>query len=444
MPLQFDTSYAQPFLPTDWLSRRHDALSHAQAQLETGSGAGGSYTGWVTLPQRFDPAELSRIKAVAAQIRAQSDALVVIGIGGSYLGARAVLELLRSPHYNLLERPQIFFAGNSLSPDAFADLRLLLRDKNISLNVISKSGTTVETSAAFLLLRELMAERYSPEEIRARTFVTTDPTEGALRKLCIAEGCASFPIPPDIGGRYSVLTPVGLLPLAVAGIDIDTLLAGAASMRQELRLAGEDNPAWQYAAARQALWEAGKSVELLVAYEPHFRCFGEWWKQLFGESEGKDGRGIFPATAEFCADLHSMGQYIQEGTPLLFETLVRFEQSRSKVKLPDKLPPHSAQEFMRGKDLHGLGEQALFGTLLAHVDGGVPNLLLSLSERNAEDVGRLIYFFQYACALGAYLQNQNPFDQPGVEAYKHNMLALLGAPGLEEWRRRLEERLCVL
>lgn len=441
MPLQFDASYASHDLPADWLSARYEALSRAQAQLETGSGAGAAFTGWVSLPQRFDPMELSRIKAVAAQIRAQSEALVVVGIGGSYLGARAALELLRSPNYNLLERPQIFFAGNSLSPDAFTELRALLRDKNFSINVISKSGTTVETSAAFLLLHELMAERYSPEEIRARTFLTTDPSEGTLRALCRTEGYAAFEIPPDVGGRYSVLTAVGLLPLAVAGIDIDAMIQGASKMRSELLLPGEENPAWQYAAARQALQESGKCVELLVSYEPHFRCFGEWFKQLFSESEGKRGHGLFPATAEFCADLHSMGQFIQDGSPILFETLVRFHASQSSVRLPDKLPPGSAQDFMRGKDLQTLSDQALRGTLLAHVDGGVPNLLITLHERSPEELGRLIYFFQYACALGAYLQELNPFDQPGVENYKRNMQALLGAPGLESLRSSLEERL---
>lgn len=442
MPLQFDPSHSNAFLPTDWLSSRQDALARAQAKLETGSGAGGEFTGWVSLPQRQDPAELLRIKAVSAQIRAQSDALVVIGIGGSYLGARAVLELLRSPNHNLTDRPQIFFAGNSLSADAWNDLRLLLKDKNFSVNVISKSGTTVETSAAFLLLRQLMSERYSPEEVRARIFITTDQTEGALRRLANAEGFASFPIPADIGGRYSLLTAVGLLPLAVAGIDIEKLLSGALQMRQELLRPGDLNPAFQYAAARHAFWELHKSVELLVSYEPYFHCFGEWWKQLFGESEGKGGLGLFPATAEFCADLHSMGQYIQEGSHLLFETIVSFDQPHTSAPLPDNVPPNSSLDFLGGCDLHFLSRQALRGTLIAHVDGGVPNLLIRLSERSAEEVGRLIYFFQYSCAISAYLLDVNPFDQPGVEAYKHNMLALLGQPGLEAERKTLEARFC--
>ncbi len=440
MPLRFDASHSHTLLPPDWLSSRLDALSQAQAQIETGSGQGGELTGWVNLPLLIDHAELFRLKSVAAQIRAQSDVLVVIGIGGSYLGARAVLELLRSPNHNLTDRPQVFFAGSTLSPDAWTDLRAILDGKNVSMNVISKSGTTVETSAAFLLLREWMAQRYSPEELRSRIFVTTDPASGALRDMANREGYASFSIPSNIGGRYSVLTPVGLLPLAVAGIDIDALLSGAAQMRQELRKPGQDNLAWQYAAARHACLMQGFSVELLVSYEPYFRCFGEWWKQLFGESEGKCGCGLFPATAEFCADLHSMGQYIQDGSRILFETVVFFDTPQSQTILPDRVVPDHTPDFLRGRDLKDLAKQAFRGTLLAHVDGGVPNLLIRLSERTEEEVGQLIYFFQYACALGAYLLGVNPFDQPGVEAYKRNMLALLGQPGLEDERQTLEAR----
>lgn len=440
MPLRFDASHSHALLPSDWLSARLDTLAQAQAQLETGSGKGGELTGWVNLPLCVDHAELLRIKAVAAQIRAQSDVLVVVGIGGSYLGSRAVLELLRSPQHNLTDRPQIFFAGSSLSSDAWDNLRTLLKNKNFSVNVVSKSGTTVETSAAFLLLREWMAERYSPEELRTRIFITTDPSSGALRELANSEGLASFSIPSNIGGRYSVLTPVGLLPLAVAGIDIDALLAGASQMRQELRRPGQDNPAWQYAAARHACLEMGLSVELLVSYEPYFRCFGEWWKQLFGESEGKCGRGLFPATAEFCADLHSMGQYIQDGSRVLFETIVLFDSPHSHTVLPDRVIPKHTPDILRGRAINDLAKQAFRGTLLAHVDGGVPNLLIQLSNRTADEVGQLIYFFQYACALGAYLLEVNPFDQPGVEAYKRNMLALLGQPGLEDERQALEAR----
>ncbi len=439
MPLTFDVSHSSSFLPEDWLSARLERLQRVQTQLEEGSGPGGEYCGWVSLPETIDANDLLRIKAAAAQIRAQSDVLVVIGIGGSYLGARAVLELLRSPHHNLLDRPQIFFAGNSLSADHWHELRSLLQGKDITLNVISKSGATIETSAAYLLLHQLMAERYDAEQLRQRIFVTTDPKSGALRTLADTQDFVSFPIPPNVGGRYSVLTPVGLLPLAVAGLNIDALLGGALHMRQSLCRPGADNPAFQYAAARHALHEQGKAVELLVSYEPAFRCFGEWWKQLFGESEGKQGRGLFPATAEFCADLHSMGQYIQDGARILFETVVRFEEDRTSAPLPT--PIDQAQALLKGRDLHALSQEAFRGTLLAHVDGGVPNLLLSLRCRNEEEVGRLIYFFQYACALSAYLLELNPFNQPGVEDYKRNMRALLGEVGLEEEREALLRRL---
>lgn len=439
MPLTFDPSHSSAFLPADWFSSRQERLSKAQQQLEDRSGPGGDYCGWVSLPEMVGANDLLRLKAAAAQIRAQSDALVVIGIGGSYLGARAVLELLRSPNHNLLDRPQIFFAGNSLSADSWQELRSLLQGKDITLNVISKSGTTIETSAAYLLLYHLMAERYDPEQLRQRIFVTTDPQQGALRALANEHGFTCFDIPPDIGGRYSVLTPVGLLPLAVAGVNIDSLLSGALHMRQSLRQPAADHPAFLYAAARCALYEQGKAVELLVSYEPAFRCFGEWWKQLFGESEGKQGHGLFPATAEFCADLHSMGQYIQDGARILFETVVTFAEDRASAPLPP--PIDQTQALLRGRDLHTLAQEAFRGTLLAHVDGGVPNLLLGLSGRTEEDVGRLIYFFQYACALSAYLLGLNPFDQPGVEAYKRNMRALLGEAGLEQERDALLQRL---
>ncbi|MDF2839223.1 MAG: glucose-6-phosphate isomerase, partial [Evtepia sp.] len=388
--------------------------------------------------------ELSHIKAAAQQIRNQSDVLVVVGIGGSYLGARAVLELLRSPNYNLMERnaPQIFFAGNTLSSDAWNDLRLLLHNKDVSINVISKSGTTIETSAAFLLLRNLLAEKYSPEELRKRIYVTTDPEHGILKQMAETEGYDTFAIPCDIGGRYSVLTAVGLLPIAVSGIDIDDLLEGAKQMREILSHPGEHNPAWQYAAARHALYGQGKQVELLASHDPYFRCFGEWWKQLFGESEGKNGCGLFPATAEFSADLHSMGQYIQDGQRILLETVLHFDNSLTHCPLPKTPDANSGLAFLQGQDLQEVSQQAFRGTLLAHVDGGVPNLLIRLSRRCPEDVGRLIYFFQYACGLSAYLLKVNPFDQPGVEAYKMNMLALLGRPGLEKQRETLEARFC--
>ena len=441
MPLTFDVRNALPFLPSDWLSARLEALSHAQHMLETGDGPGGAYTGWVSLPEDFDPAVLAAIKDAAARLQRQSQVLVVVGIGGSYLGARSVLELIASPNYNLLARdtPQVFFAGQTLSPDALNELLVLLEGKDFSVNVISKSGTTMETSAAFLRLQDLLEARYGTDGARQRIFVTTDTHEGPLRETALSMGYEVFPLPGNIGGRYSVLTAVGLLPLAACGIDIDALLAGALELRRLLKQPGPDNPAWQYAAARHALYRGGKQIEILVSYEPAFRQLGEWWKQLFGESEGKEGRGLFPSTAEFSADLHSMGQYIQEGPRHLFETVVWFEACQGPCPLPLRAR-EDGLSFLRGQDLHHVARQAFWGTLCAHVDGGVPNLLLCLSDRSAASVGGLLYFFQYACALSAYLLEVNPFDQPGVEAYKRNIQALLGKPGLEDLQQALTAR----
>ena len=437
--LQFDVSHALPFLPKNWLSSRLDGLTDSRALLEKGNGVGGEFTGWVRLPENYDRKELARVLQTARIIRDQSQVLIVVGIGGSYLGARAVLELVTSPNYNLFcKGPQVFFTGNTLSSDALNELLDYVRDKDFSVNVISKSGSTTESSIAFLLFRQLLEEKYGKAGARDRIFATTDWHKGTLRALANQEGYATFSVPGSIGGRYSVLTAAGLLPLAVAGIDVEELLAGAADAMVRLRQPGQDNPAWQYAAARHALYTEGKNIELLACYEPSFRFFGEWWKQLFGESEGKDGKGIFPASVEFTADLHSMGQYIQEGERDLFETVVRFPLPASTCTLTPT--PGDHLDFLRGKDLRYVNEQARRGTVLAHVDGGVPNLLLSVDERTAYWVGQLIYFFEYSCGLSGYLLGVNPFDQPGVEAYKENMFALLGKPGYEEKRKKLESR----
>ena len=444
--VNLDLSYCEGFLPQNWLISRLPRLSQAAGMLERGDGPGGEFTGWVNLPQAYDRSELSRILSTAGQIRENSQVFLVVGIGGSYLGARAMIELLCSPHHNLTHTPQIFFTGNSLSPDALGELRELVRGKDFSLNVISKSGSTIETSVAFLIFKEMLEERYGREGAKQRIIVTTDPVNGTLRSLAEEEGYQTFTIPPDVGGRYSVLTPVGLLPMAVAGIDIEEMLQGAAEERREILLPSKKNEAWLYAAARHALYEAGKRVEILACYEPAFRFFGEWWKQLYGESEGKGGQGLFPATVEFSADLHSMGQYIQDGGRFLLETVVQFENPRSLCPVPSRpaeYPPgdHWGLEHLYGRDLHFVNQQALRGTLLAHVDGGVPNLLLTATGRNPFCAGQLIYFFQYACAISGYLLGVNPFDQPGVEEYKTNMQALLGKPGLEEVRKGLEKRL---
>ena len=441
--LECNVSNTTPFLPEDWLTSRLPALERARAMLEKGDGPGGAFTGWVHLPRDYDKGEFSRIQAAAERIRGDSQALVVIGIGGSYLGARAVVELLRSPNFNLTRRdgPEIYFAGNGLSSDAMLEVIDLVKDKDFSVNVISKSGTTTEPAVAFRIFKALLEEKYGKEGAKKRIYATTDAHKGALKGLADAEGYEEFVVPDAVGGRYSVLTAVGLLPIACAGIDIAALMEGAAQAMEELARPGADNPAWQYAAARHALYTGGKKVEILAAYEPSFRFFGEWWKQLYGESEGKEHKGLFPASVEFTADLHSMGQYIQEGERLMFETVVRFARSRGSVAIPHDPDNVDGLNFLAGKDLSFVAEQAMRGTLLAHVDGGVPNLVVTVPGRCEKSVGWLIYFFEYACGLSGYLLGVNPFDQPGVEAYKNNMYALLGKPGYEERRAALEARL---
>ena len=441
MTIQINTSNASPFLPQDWLDSRLDALAKARTMLEQGNGPGGSFTGWVHLPRDYDRTEFDRIQAAAAKIRADSQALVVIGIGGSYLGARAVVELLHSPNYNLIRStggPDLYFAGNGLSTDGLLEIIDLVKDRDFSLNVISKSGTTTEPAVAFRILKALLEQKYGKEEARRRIYATTDARRGALKGLADTEGYEEFVVPDAVGGRYSVLTAVGLLPIACAGIDLAALMDGACSAMEALAVPGADNPAWQYAAARHALYQAGKRVEVLAGYEPSFRFFAEWWKQLYGESEGKEHKGLFPASVEFTADLHSMGQYIQQGERLLFETVVRFARSRGRIAIPHDPENVDGLNFLSGKDLEFVSRQAMRGVTLAHVDGGVPNLALTVPGRDARSVGALIYFFEYACGLSGYLLGVNPFDQPGVEAYKNNMYALLGKPGYEARRAELE------
>ena len=433
----------EKFLPAGYEAALEPRLREAQEKLQTGSGAGGEFTGWVRLPERYDREEFARIQAAARKIQGNSKALVVIGIGGSYLGARAVVELVNSPNFNLTHKdgPAIYFAGNGLSTDAMLEVIDLIKDKDWSINVISKSGTTTEPAVAFRIFKNLLEEKYGKEEARKRIYATTDAHKGALKGLADAEGYEEFVVPDAVGGRYSVLTAVGLLPIACAGVDIVELMAGAEEAMTALAAPGQDNPAWQYAAARHALYTAGKKVEILVGYEPSFRFFGEWWKQLFGETEGKEGKALFPASVEFTADLHSMGQYIQQGERLMLETVVRFEKSRGSMEIPHDPDNVDGLNFLAGKDLSFVAEQAMRGTLLAHVDGGVPNLMVTAPGRDARSVGALIYFFEYACGLSGYLLEINPFDQPGVEAYKNNMYALLGKPGYEDKKAELEARL---
>ena len=440
--LKLDLSNASSFLPQDYLSSRMEALEKARVMLAEHNGPGGDFTGWVRLPEEYDKEEFARIQDAARKIRSDSDVLVVIGIGGSYLGARAVIELLGSADHKLSpNKPEIFFAGNGLSTDAMGDLMDYLEGKDWSINIISKSGTTTEPAVAFRVFKGLLEEKYGKEAARKRIYATTDAKKGALKGLADAEGYEEFVVPDAVGGRYSVLTAVGLLPIAVAGVDIEALMAGAAEAMDILAKPGADNIAWQYAAARNALYDAGKSVELLVGYEPAFRFFAEWWKQLYGESEGKEGKGLLPASVEFTADLHSMGQYIQQGQRILLETVVKFSKSRRTITIPNDPDNVDGLNFLTGKPLQFVAEQAMRGTLLAHVDGGVPNLVVEADARDERTVGQLIYFFEYACGLSGYLLGVNPFDQPGVEAYKKNMFALLGKPGYEEQKAALEARL---
>ena len=439
-----DLSHMRQFIPLPYESALTPRLHLAHDRLRSGTGAGGEFTGWVRLPETYDRAEFRRIQAAAQKIQGDSQALVVVGIGGSYLGARGVIECLRSPNYNLKKKstPDIYFVGNGLDSDQLSEVIELLEGVDFSVNVISKSGTTTEPAVAFRFLRRLLEEKYGREEAARRIYATTDRKKGALKTSAAAEGYESFVVPDDIGGRYSVLTAVGLLPIAVAGIDIEQLMAGAASMMTVCAQADmEKNPAWQYAGARYELQHQHKEIEVLACFDPFFRFMAEWWKQLYGESEGKEGKGLFPASVEYTADLHSLGQYLQEGRRSLFETVVRFAPPAHELTVPYDAENGDGLNFLAGRTMSDLKQQAMDGTLLAHVEGGVPNIRICCGARNAFTLGELIYFFCYACGLSGYLLDVNPFDQPGVEAYKKNMFALLGKPGYEELGAALREKL---
>ena len=442
--IHVDLTNIQSFLRLPYEAALSPRLKIAHGHLQQGDGAGGEFTGWVHLPRDYDRAEYARIKAAAKKIQSDSQALVVIGIGGSYLGARGVIECLCSPNYNLKKKdtPNIYFIGNGLSSEALTETMELVKDVDFSVNVISKSGTTTEPAVAFRFFRELLEQRYGKEEAARRIYATTDAHKGALKSLADANGYESFVVPDNIGGRYSVLTAVGLLPIAAAGIDIDALMAGAQEMMEACAAGSiEHNPAWHYAGARYELYRMGRKIEILAAYEPSFRFMAEWWKQLYGESEGKEGKGLFPASVEFTADLHSMGQYIQQGERHLFETVVRFGPSARQQEVPFDEGNGDGLNFLAGKSMDFIARQAMDGTLLAHVEGGVPNIIVETGSKDAHTLGELIYFFEYACGLSGYLLDVNPFDQPGVEAYKKNMFALLGKPGYEELRETLLKKL---
>ena len=440
--LKLDLSKLSSFIPQDYLTARQGRLEKAADMLANHNGPGGDFTGWVTLPRDYDKEEFARIKAAAKKIQQQSQVLLVVGIGGSYLGARAVIDLLRSPNYNLKQKdtPDIFFTGNGLSTDTLLEVISLIGDRDFSVNVISKFGTTTESAIAFRIFKGMLEKKYGKEGARERIYATTDKARGALKGLADAEGYEEFVVPDAIGGRYSVLTAVGLLPIAAAGIDIDALMGGAAQAMTELAVPGLDNPAWQYAAARHALFEGGKKVEMLAGYEPSFRFFAEWWKQLYGESEGKEHKGLLPASLEYTADLHSMGQYIQEGQRIMCETVVNFAP-KGEFLIPDDPENIDGLNFLSGKPLSFVADKAMRGVILAHVDGGVPNVLIQMPAISETSVGYLIYFFEYVCGLSGYLLEINPFNQPGVEAYKSNMFALLGKPGYEDKQAELEKRL---
>ncbi len=412
--------------------------------LVSGKGQGNDFHGWVKLPVNYDKEEFARIKVAAEKIKKNSDILVVIGIGGSYLGARAAIEFVKSPLYNNLKKdtPDIYFAGNNISTTALTELLSICEGKDIAVNVISKSGTTTEPAVAFRVFKSLLVEKYGEEGARERIFVTTDKARGTLKKFSDEAGYETFVVPDDVGGRYSVLTAVGLLPIACAGIDIDALMQGAADAMTAFQSDDADkNDALRYAMLRNALLRKGKSTEILVGYEPYMLMFNEWWKQLFGESSGKDGKGIFPCSVIFSTDLHSLGQYIQEGQRNLFETVISIKNPGAKFVIPNDPANVDGLNFISGKELDFVNKTAMTATLIAHNDGGVPNILLEVEDRSAYSLGYLVYFFEFACAMSGYLLGVNPFDQPGVEAYKKNMFALLGKPGYEDMKSALEERI---
>lgn len=444
MSVRFNDRYAASFISADELAHIQPMVNTAHSLLTQKNGAGNDFLGWTTLPECYDKEEFARIKAAAARIQDSCQVFIAIGIGGSYLGARAVIEFLKSPLYNNLKKntPDVYFAGNNISASALSELLSICEGKDVCINVISKSGTTTEPAIAFRVFRALLEQKYGKEGARSRIFVTTDRQKGTLKQFSDEAGYETFVVPDDVGGRFSVLTAVGLLPIAVAGIDIDELMAGAAeAMHEYSDPCLEANQAYRYAALRNILYRKGKTTEILVGYEPYAAMFNEWWKQLFGESEGKDQRGIFPASVIFSTDLHSLGQYIQDGMRNLFETVISVENDTISYAIPNDPDNIDGLNFLSGMDMNQVKTTAMQATLLAHVDGGVPNLLIEMSDRSARTLGHLIYFFELACAISGYLLGVNPFNQPGVEAYKKNMFALLGKPGYENQKAALSARL---
>ena len=445
MTLKLTDAYVKPFVSDAEMAAITPEVLAAQKSLLAGNGEGSDFLGWITLPDDYDKEEFARIKKAAEKIKKSCDIFIAIGIGGSYLGARAVIEFLKSPLYNNLKKdtPDVYFSGCNISAQSLNELLALCEGKDVCINVISKSGTTTEPAVAFRVFRDLLEKKYGKEGARERIFVTTDKAKGTLKKFSDEAGYETFVVPDDVGGRFSVLTAVGLLPIAVSGVDIDALMKGAsdAAARYTKIADVEENECLKYAALRNVLYRQGKATEILVNYENYATMFNEWWKQLYGESEGKDLKGLFPASVIFSTDLHSLGQFIQDGSRSVFETIVSVKNADSKLAVPYDEANVDGLNFLAGTDLNDINKTAMKGTILAHIDGGAPNILIEVEDKNEYCLGYLLYFFEFACGVSGYVLGVNPFNQPGVEAYKKNMFALLGKPGYEEQKKELEARL---
>lgn len=443
----FDYSLAGKFVSDEEIKLMEGIVQTAKDTLVNRSGAGNDFLGWIDLPVDYDKDEFARIKEAAKKIQGDSEVLLVIGIGGSYLGARAAIEFLRHGFYNMVDKsirktPEIYFVGNSISSTYIKHLTDVIGDRDFSINMISKSGTTTEPAIAFRVFKEMMEKKYGKEEAAKRIYATTDKAKGSLKNLATEEGYESFVVPDDVGGRFSVLTAVGLLPIAVSGADIDKLMEGAqAGRKAALEAPFEENDAVKYAALRNILLRKGKGIEILANYEPSVHFVSEWWKQLYGESEGKDQKGIFPASVDLTTDLHSMGQFIQDGSRNMFETVINIETSREEIILQEEAVDLDGLNYLAGKSVDFVNKSAMNGTILAHTDGQVPNFMVTIPEVNEFYLGELFYFFEFACGVSGYLLGVNPFNQPGVESYKKNMFALLGKPGYEAQREELLKRL---
>ncbi|MBO5221808.1 MAG: glucose-6-phosphate isomerase [Clostridia bacterium] len=445
MVLKVNKQYLNGFIGEKEYNGMKPFVAAADKMINEKNGAGNDFLGWVKLPADYDKEEFARIKAAAEKIKKDTDVLLVIGIGGSYLGARAAIEFVKSPMYNNLKRdgtPEIYFIGNSISSTHMQEVLSICEGKDVSVNVISKSGTTTEPALAFRVMKEYLEKKYGKEGAKGRIYATTDKARGTLKSLADREGYECFVIPDDVGGRFSVLTPVGLLPIAAAGIDIDALMKGAQdAMTAFMEPDMEKNPCYEFAAIRNILLRKGRSIEVTVGYEPYLWCFGEWIKQLFGESEGKDNKGLFPTSMIFSTDLHSLGQYLQEGMRTMYETVLWVNKSKQDLVVGEDPENLDGLNFLAGKAMQDVNMKAFQATALAHMDGGVPSVVLELEDASAYSLGYLIYFYEKACAVSGYLLGVNPFDQPGVEAYKKNMFALLGKPGYEDMRAELEAKL---